>query len=665
MIQIEEGPRLRALGRDINTRVTPLSAERGNIYAEDGRLLCSTIPRFDIHIDFSVIDEKLLSDSLASLAQGISEILGDRSPAYYRRALQRGKQENRQYFLLKKSVAYHEYQALRELPIFRLGRYRGGFIHELKPRRINPYGKLAYRTIGLWRENRPTIGIEAAYDSILQGEAGRRLEQKMTGGVWVPLNGMQVDSENGKDLVTTLDMRIQDVAEFAMESVLKKYDAQYGTCIVMEVETGKIRALVNLGRQKDGRYWEDFNYALVPTEPGSTFKLMTLYSLLKDRYVHIHDRMDAEGGAIAFGRRVMRDSHLGLRETTIKNAFAQSSNAAMAKLIHQHYYKNPEEFIENLRALRLDRPTGIDLPGERKPLIKSPKDPTWSSTTLPWMATGYEVLISPLQTCMVYNAVANGGRMMKPYLISAIREYGKDMERFYPEVLVPAIGDSSLVAQLQECVREVAKTGTAKHIQGPYYPIAGKTGTAQVADKGIKYSDRVYQGSFVGYFPADRPQYTIAIAIRTRPNSSAYYGGTVAAPVFQMIADKIFSSQSGSWNAPLDTMREKAGLRLAAQAGSAAMLSEVLTRYGIGEIPAEGWIEIKEDTLRPYKVVPRVMPTHAMPDVRGMGLRDAVYVLEQRGLRVQRKGNGRVQIQSIEPGTPVERGQSVSLTLRI
>lgn len=665
IIQVEEGPELRALGRDINTRVNTLTAERGNIYSEDGKLLCSTIPRFDIHIDFSVIDKKLLDDSLAALARGIATVFGDRSPDYYLGKLRRGKERNRQYFLLKKSVAYHEFQALRELPIFRRGRYRGGFIHEPRPKRVNPFGKLAYRTIGLWRENSPAIGIEAAYDSILQGIPGQRIEQKMTGGVWVPLNGTETEPENGKDLVTTLDMRIQDIAETAMESVLRQYDAQYGTCIVMEVETGKIRALVNLGRQKDGSYWEDFNYALVPTEPGSTFKLMTLYSLLKDRYISVEDRMDAEGGAIAFGRRVMRDAHLGIRETTIKQAFAQSSNAAMAKLVHQYYYKDPGQFIENLRFLRLDRPTGIDIPGERRSVLKSPKDPSWSATTLPWMATGYEVMISPLQLCMVYNAVANDGKMMKPYLISAIREYGQDEVRFAPEVLIPAIGDSSLVAQLQECVREVAVTGTAKHIQGPYYPIAGKTGTAQVADKGIRYSDRVYQGSFVGYFPADHPRYTIAVTVRTRPYSRAYYGGTVAAPVFQKIADKIFSSESGSWSSPLDSLRDNQEPALVVRAAYAPSLSLLLPRFGAQAIPQQGWVERTEDSMSttPWRL--RTMSPGSMPDVRGMGFRDALYLLEQRGLRVEKKGNGQVHAQSIEPGSPVQKGESVRLELKI
>lgn len=665
IIQVDEGPELRALGKNINTRVTTLSAERGNIYTEDGKLLCSTIPRFDIHIDFSVIDDKRFEDSLEALARGIAEVFGDRSPQYYMRKLRQGKDKNQKYFLLKKSVAYHEYQSLRELPLFRLGKFRGGFIHELRPSRVNPFGKLAYRTIGLWRENSPAIGIEAAYDSILQGIPGTRIEQKMTGGVWVPITGTEMESENGKDLVTTLDMRIQDIAENAMESVLRQYDAQYGTCIVMEVETGKIRALVNLGRQKDGSYWEDFNYALIPTEPGSTFKLMTLYSLLKDRYISVDDKMDAEGGSIAFGRRVMRDVHLGIRETTIKQAFAQSSNAAMAKLVHQHYYKDPGRFIENLRALRLDQPTGIDIPGERRPVLKSPKDPSWSATTLPWMATGYEVMISPLHTCMVYNAVANGGKMMKPYLISSIREYGLDKVHFSPQVLVPAIGDSSLVAQLQECVREVAISGTAKNIQGPNYPIAGKTGTAQVADKGIKYSDRVYQGSFVGYFPADKPKYTIAIAIRTRPHSRAYYGGTVAAPVFRTIADRIFSSESGSWYSPLDTLKKNREPELVVRAGAASQLSVLLPRFGEQDLPGEGWVERREDTLASSPWQARNMDPELMPDVRGMGLRDAVYLLEKRGLRVERKGNGQVHAQSIDPGTPVKKGESIRLELKI
>jgi cell division protein FtsI (penicillin-binding protein 3) len=665
LIQINEGERLRQLSVDMHTRTTALPAERGNIYTEDGQLLCSSIPQFDIRIDWTVISPELFQKNIDTLALCVSNLFRDGSPTQYKAKFEEAYNQKRRYYLLHKNLPYYQYQVLREFPVFKLGSRRGGFIAEPKIKRINPYGMLAYRTIGLWRENSQAIGMEATYDTILNGESGSRIEQKMTGGVWVPVEGSEVEAQNGRDLVTTLDISIQDVAEHALMSVLQQYECLYGTCIVMEVQTGKIKALVNLGRQKDGSYWEDFNYAMIPTEPGSTFKLVTLISLLNDKYININDMVNAEGGAIRFGNRTMRDSHLGLGTLSIKDAFAHSSNAAMAKLAYQYYYKNPQKYIDHLRKLHLNERTGIDIAGERRPLVKSPENTSWSATTLPWMATGYEVLISPLHTCMVYNAVANNGRMMRPYLISAVREYGKDVKAIEPYALEEAIGDSSTVRQLQACTREVAISGTAKHIQGPFYSISGKTGTAQVADKGIKYSDGVYQGSFVGYFPSEKPKYTVAVVIRTKPHSGAYYGGTIAAPVFRMVADKIFASQKGSWDGPLDSISKNTKSAMLAKQATANSYRVLLNSIGKPSVMEGNTIAKLETDSNSKKitVAPAKVYKGFVPDVNGLGLKDAIYLLEKEGLKVQVEGRGKVQLQSIAPGTAIAKGQLITLQL--
>jgi len=666
LIQIKEGDRLRQMSMDMHTRTTALPAERGNIYTESGELLCSSIPQFDIRIDWSVISPEMFSENVDTLAICVSNLFRDATPQQYKAKFEEAYSKKLRCFLLQRNLPYYKYQALREFPVFKLGSRRGGFIAEPKVKRINPYGMLAYRTIGLWRENSQAIGMEATYDTVLNGENGSRVEQKMTGGVWAPVEGSEVEPQNGKDLVTTLDIGIQDVAEHALMSVLQRYECLYGTCIVMEVQTGKIKALVNLGRQKDGSYWEDFNYAMIPTEPGSTFKLVTLISLLNDKYININDMVNAEGGAIRFGNRTMRDSHLGLGTLTIKDAFAHSSNAAMAKLAYQFYYKEPQKYIDHLRKLHLHERTGIDIAGERRPLVKSPESKTWSATSLPWMATGYEVLVSPLHTCMVYNAVANNGRMMRPYLISAVREYGKEIKVFEPEAIEEAIGDSSTVAQLQACTREVAISGTAKHIQGPFYSIAGKTGTAQVADKGIKYSDGVYQGSFVGYFPADKPRYTVAVVIRTKPHSGAYYGGTIAAPVFRMVADKIFASQKGSWDGPLDSISKNTKSQMLAKQASANSYRVLLNAIGKQVQLDEGntIAKLESDTTnKKINITSATVYKGYVPDVNGLGLKDAVYLLEKQGLKVLVEGRGRVQAQSLAPGTQIAKGQTIKLQL--
>jgi len=666
LIQVKEGHDLKLLAKEMHTRTDTLMSERGNIYTEDGLLLCSSIPQFDIHVDFSVIQPDTFQKYVDTIAAKLSQIINDGTVDQYREKLIAGFNDTDRYFPLHKNLPYYQYLAIRSLPVFSKSKNHGGFIEDPKEKRINPYGMLAYRTIGLWRENSPTIGLEATYDSILTGVNGSRVVQKATGGVWMPVDGSEVEPQNGRDIVTTLDISIQDVAEHALMSVLQQYECLYGTCVVMEVQTGKIRGLVNLGRQTDGSYWEDLNYAMMPTEPGSTFKLVTLMSLLNDKYINIHDIVDAQGGAIHFGNRVMKDSHLGLGRITIKDAFAHSSNAAMAKLGFQYYYKEPNKYVQHLRDLHLDKRTGIDLIGERRPLVKSPESDGWSATTLPWMATGYEVLITPLHTCMVYNAVANGGKMMKPYLISAVREYGKVVKKYEPRVLVDKVGDSSTISQLQECMREVVLTGTANSIKSPYYGIAGKTGTAQVADKGIKYTDGVYQGSFVGYFPSDKPRYTIAVVIRTKPHSSAYYGGTIAAPVFRMIADKVFSAGEEGWGGALDSFSKSDNHKILAKLSTTKNYQILLGAVGkpiATDLQKNEIAQIVTDSSKQVTLKSRAVYIGRVPDVTGMGLRDAVYLLERQGMQVQVMGKGSVKAQSITPGVKAEKGQTITLQL--
>lgn len=666
-IQLKDGPELRKLSLEMHMDTTTIDAERGNIYTENGTLLCSSLPQFDVHIDFSVISPKLFNCGVDSLAGCLAALFKDVPASKYKADLEQAYKDQDRYYTLCKNIDYYKYEQLRNFPIFRKGKAYGGFIEDPKVKRINPYGMLAYRTIGLYRENSQTIGLEATYDSVLTGENGSCVVQKETGGVWVPVEGSEIEPQNGRDIVTTLDIGIQNVAEHALLSVLQQYECLYGTCIVMEVQTGKIRALVNLGRQKDGSYWEDFNYALLPTEPGSTFKLATLLSLLDDKYINIHDMVNAEGGAIRFGNRTMRDSHLGLGVIPIKQAFALSSNASMAKLGYTYYYKQPEKFVQHLRDLHLSVRTNIDLAGERRPLVKSPESKSWSATTLPWMCTGYEVLVSPMHTCMLYNAVANGGKMMRPYLISAIREYGKDVKTIEPKVVVDKVGDSSTIAQLQECMRAVVTEGTAKSIRSPYYTIAGKTGTAQVADKGIKYSDGVYQGSFVGFFPAEHPKYTIAVVIRTKPHSSAYYGGTIAAPVFRMIADKVFANNLGSWDGPLDSIAHVGHHYVTAQkapAKSYEILLNALGKKAAAEVSVPARMaQLQDDSSSRLAIKPANVYENIVPDLKGMGLKDAVYLLENQGVQVQIQGKGKVQSQSIPPGTRIAKGQSITLQL--
>lgn len=667
MVQTKEGPQLRALGREMRTHTATLPAERGNIYTEDGRLLCSTIPQFDLRVDFSVIDQDTFYKQVRPLSQALAGLFKDGTAAYYEQRLTAAYRGKEKYHLLKKNLAYYQYQSVREFPIFNKGKARGGLIVETKTKRINPYGMLAYRTIGLFRDNVKTIGLEGTFDSILHGENGTRVDQKATGGVWMPVPGSEVEPQNGKDIVTTLDISIQGVAEHALMTILRQYECLYGTVVVMEVQTGKIRALVNLGRQKDGTYWEDFNYAMQATEPGSTFKLATLTALLRDDKINVENNVNCYGGQRQFFDRTMHDSHHGLGTMPIKNAFAQSSNVAMASLAQQYYGDNPKKYIAHLKFLHLNAKTGIDLAGERITRLIEPGTEHWRKTTLPWMATGYGILVSPLHTCMLYNAVANNGKMMKPYLISSVREYGKDIQTFGPKALVEKIADDDDIAQLKKCTEEVVLTGTGKHIKSPFYSIAGKTGTAQVYDKGIPYSAGVYQGSFVGYFPADKPRYTMIVVIRTKPHAGSYYGGTLAAPVFNMIADKIFATGLGQWNGPLDSIAKanNSGFssRIAATGKNYDVLLRALNHRPAGEVSPTAIASLHLDSSKNVHLRAKEIFHGVVPDVKGLGLKDAIYMLENEGLKVIVRGRGTIQGQSITPGARIVKGQNITLLL--
>ncbi len=668
LIQIKEGPKLRALATELKTRYRydTIAAERGNIYTEDGVLLCSSVPEFEVGIDFSVMNPDTFSARIDTLSQLLADLFKDKSAEMYKEEFIHQFEKKSQYYPLGGKLNYVQYEALRSFPIFCKGKGVGGFITHRTEKRDPPYKNLAYRTLGIFRGDGST-GLEGQYNDELTGEAGTCESQKTAAG-WIPVEGSEEEPENGKDIVTTLDMNIQDVAEHALMNMLQTKGGAYGTCIVMEVATGKIKALVNLGKQyKDNTYIENYNYALIPTEPGSTFKMVTLLSLLNDKLITVDDMVNPEGGQVRFGDEVMKDAHGSDGPMPIWKAYAESSNCAMAKLANKYYKASPSKFIKQMLALHLDSLTGIDLPGEQRPTVNK-STAKWGATTLPWMATGYGVSISPMHTCMMYNAIANNGRMMKPYLVSAIKEYGKVVKNVNPTVVVEHVGDSSTIAQLQRCMRAVVTEGTAKGIQSPFYTMAGKTGTAQVTDgKKIKYSDGVYQGSFVGYFPADAPKYTICVVIRTEAHSAAYYGVAIAAPVFRQIADKIFSANIGSWGAPLDSFAKtnsgKITSLMATSNNYRTLLNGISIPVATPTDYQDGLMQLHQDSTKHINIRQAKVYRNIMPDVKGMGLKDAVYMLETCGLKVKIQGKGRVQIQSIEPGVRINKGQNITLQL--
>lgn len=662
-------------------RFIEIDADRGTIYSEDGNMLSTSIPFFDIYVDFGADglrekNGKRFKENIDSLAISLSSFFGDKSTASYKKELQNQYRNKNRYYLLKRNISFEQYKALRKFPLVRMGKNKSGFIAEVKNKRLNPYGLLANRTIGLSREfidsdgkiKNLNVGLENTYDSILRGESGKKLVRYIAGGVYVPVDGYEIEPEQGKDVVTTLNVNIQDITENALLKMMIENECEHGTCIVMEVKTGKIKAIANLGKNEKGEYWEDLNYAIRASEPGSTFKLATMLALLEDNYAKLDSRVNLEKGVWQVSRRTVYDSERhGKTDVSLKQAFEYSSNVGMAKMVWTNYSKDPMKYINHLRKLRLHQHSGIDLVGETNPIVKTPKSKTWSATSLPWMSFGYEVLVSPLQTLMLYNTVANEGKMMKPYLVNEIKQGGITIKKNQPQVLEERICSDATLSQLQECLvgvcNEEGGTGYALFKNSPY-KVAGKTGTALVANGKRGYADHIYQSSFAGYFPANDPKYSVIVVIKNKPFAKKFYGASVAGPVFREIADKLFALQAEEEKGtnPFITVPDSSSYYYA---GLAPDLENILGKLEIPFKDSANKTDYKTISSVNYQPVMKSqeITKNNMPDVKGMGLKDVLFLLENKDVKVLAKGRGKVVAQSVTPGSPLAKGQTVTIEL--
>ncbi|MEO6455884.1 MAG: penicillin-binding protein [Ginsengibacter sp.] len=675
-IQLAQGDYWKNMSDSLHLKYVDINAERGSIYSEDGNMLSTSIPLFDIYIDFGADglrenNGRRFYDNLDSLSISLARLFNDGSAASYKKQLRLGYANRERYYPLKKKISFDQYKQLRDFALINQGRNKSGFIIDVRDNRVNPYVLLANRTIGLSRgDTSKNVGLERAYDSLLKGRKGKRLMRYMA-GAYVPVDGAEIDPENGKDIITTIDTYMQDVAENALLKMMAENNSLHGTCIVMETITGKIKAIANLGKRPDGSYLEDYNYGIGKrTEPGSIFKLATLLSLLEDKYVDTGTIVDCEGGQKLFYGLRVRDSHLGIGSITIKEAFARSSNVAFAKLAEQFYHSQPSKFIDHLHTLRLDTITGVDIVGQAVPLIKKPNGKFWTKTTLPFMAHGYEELITPLHMLMVYNAVANNGKMMKPYLVNSIRERNIEVKSFSPTVLVEKICSDETLGKLKDCLLEVVESehGTAHRLKNDMYSFAGKTGTAVTAldNRGYNKANKIYQSSFIGYFPADKPKYSIAVVIQNGYESRLAYGGVVSAPVFKEVADRIYAtsiSDKPFFYSPFvnDSTNYK-------YYGLNSDLNKILNVFNIPFIDSSTTGYWRDMNLYNNQAVLlsnplAVQQVNTMPDVRGLGLKDAVYLLENIGLNVSAAGRGKVMYQSVAAGTNLSKGETINIQL--
>jgi cell division protein FtsI (penicillin-binding protein 3) len=670
-IQHFEGSYWRGLSDSLHQKLVELDAERGTIYSEDGQMLSTSIPFFDVYMDFGAEglrdkNGKRFRENIDSFTIALSRFFEDKSAAAYKRELQLAYNEKNRYYLLKKNLSFEQYKAFREFPLVRLGRNKSGVIAEVNTKRLNPFGILAKRTIGLARENAQNVGLERTYDTVLKGTTGRRLVRFIAGGAAVPVEGYEIEAENGKDVITTLDVNIQDIAETALMKMMVQSESQWGTCIVMETKTGKIKAIANLGQGKNGTYDENLNYALQTNEPGSTIKLATLLAVLDAGHNKISDLIEvgSEGRAYVGVRNVTDAERSPKPVLTVREVFAHSSNVGFSKLAYEAFANNPEDFKKYLRRFHLDRKSGIGLVGEEAPIIPRWKRNREGLHAMLTMSFGYAIEVSPIQTLMLYNAVANGGKMMRPYLVNSIKSSGLVVKEYSPEVIDDNICKPEVIEAARKCMEAVVTEGTAKAVFADVpFPIAGKTGTAHVAGGNVKYYDGVYQASFVGYFPADQPEYTCIVVVKTKPHAALHYGGQIAAPVFKEVAIKLYA---------MNVQRKKVGhvsltpdSSFNAYAGFADDVQNILKTVGIrykDSARSADWNKVYTNPDRPV-VKPSDMKSKIIPDVRNMTLKDALYVLENRNVKVLVRGRGKVVAQDILPGTRITKNQTITLLL--
>lgn len=675
-LQVFKGAELEKTSKDMHMRNVMVESYRGDIYSTNDRLLASSVPFYDIRLDTRSTGLNLSSQEyfkkLDSLSVALANLFNDKTAEQYRKELYEARREGNRFYLVKPKVNYNELKQLKTLPLFRRGRYKGGFIPIQKNIRILPHNDLASRTIGYstsW-DGGNIVGIEGAYDSYLKGVEGIRMMKRIKGGVWIPVNDDNViEPKSGQDVVTTLDVNIQDVAESALRHQLKKHNADHGTAILMEVKTGDIKAIANLGKTKNGNYREIYNYAVGESRsPGSTFKLPVIMAALEDNYVNLDDTVDTKKGEIQYYDKKLTDSKPeGYGKISVKEAFEYSSNVGISKIIHDNYKNRETQFIDRLYSMNLNEKLGIEIRGEGQPEIKYPGDKYWSGITLPMMSIGYEVRLTPLQMLTFYNAVANDGEMVKPRFVKEIRDHGKVVKSYGKEVVNPSICSKPTVRKAQKLLEGVVQNGTGRNLRDANYKIAGKTGTAQIANVQFGYSNKdeiSYQASFAGYFPADDPKYTCIVVVNA-PSKNVYYGNLVAGPVFKEIADKVYATSfemHKDISFAHDTkMKHIPYTKHSHKKELAKVLEELAIEADLKNISSEWVVTRKKDSL--IDLANRYIEPHIMPNVVGMGIKDAVFILEKLGLNVEINGRGSIRQQSIQAGKRISPGDKVTLTM--
>jgi cell division protein FtsI (penicillin-binding protein 3) len=662
--QIYDGKRLIAESDSVTIFTKTVTAERGNIYSQDGKLLATSLPIFDVHIDFNadgLNDDVFSSANVDSVCQLLAAKYHERNAADYRRDFTKAYKKGDTYYLLRKNINLAELNELKTWPWFRLSRNRSGLIVETKELRDHPFGDIALRTLG-FDEHHDGIyssGIELKYDKELSGEKVKKLYRKLSGGVYKPLDTKEETANSGKDIYTTIDINIQDVAEDALRRALTLHDADHGCVILMETKTGRIKAIANLGKRDSANYHELYNYAIgEATEPGSTMKLATAASLMEDGMANNNTPIFCGTGVLQMPKGAEIKDHEAPETPTLtlKRAIEVSSNVALATIARDHYVHAPEKFYEHLKAFGFTQPVDIEVEGAAQPILNDVKK--WSGVSAMYIAHGYELTLTPLHTLQFYNTIANNGVMVKPTLIEKEREYNQTIDSNVTKVINDKVLSDKTVKQLREILEGVVEEGTAQNLKTAYLKIAGKTGTAVISNHGYT-GNKKYQASFVGYFPADDPQYTMIVVVNS-PGQGGYYGNVVAGSVFREVADKVYSLSLDMH--PIVNDAASQNIPPVVQSGSREDISTLMNLFGVKVSEQnDEWIKLLQNNSKQY--VANDIKADIVPDVVGMGLKDAIYLLESRGMHVQFNGRGNVKGQSIDAGSRISKGEKITIQL--
>ncbi|MGK0493746.1 MAG: cell division protein FtsI (penicillin-binding protein 3) [Maribacter sp.] len=635
-IQFVDGEKYMALAEIRTHRMFTIAPNRGNLYSDDGSLLATSVSKYTIRFDAITVSDEDFKENIKPLSDALAKLFGKTS-SHYQQVLRKAKQNKNRYALVARNLDYSDYIAVKDFPLFKKGPFKGGLIIEQKTKREHPLGKIAERSVGYERidENgyHTRVGMEGAFSEYLSGIEGQRLKQKIAKNQWKPIGSDNiVEPKDGYDVYSTIDINIQDIAHHALLKQLEQYKADHGTVIVMETKTGEVKAIANLGSTKDGKYYERLNYAIGEShEPGSTFKLMNLVAALEDKVVDTSSVIDTENGTWKlYNHRIKDTKRGGHGKISVAKAFEVSSNVAFAKMIHNGYKDDPEKYVNRLMSMGLHKELGLPVRGEGIPVLRYPGDKGWSGLSLAQMAYGYEVSMTPLQTLAFYNAIANDGELLKPRLIKEVKEWNKSIKRFDKEVLNPSICSQETVRKVQQILKDVVekKSGTGNGMYSKNFSMAGKTGTTQtnyVSKDRDKYE---YISSFAGYFPADNPKYSCIVVIHKPDKSVGYYGADVSGPVFKSVAQKVYATS------PL-----------------------------IDEIYIKDEFDIDLDKAYQGYFTHMQKAYIKVPNLHGMSGMDAISILENLGIEVELKGNGKVYRQSVSKGTNIKEVKKIVLEL--